>query len=400
LAAIIKIACDRCGYRQRLTERPRQYRFPDRRTAIINQTLAWCRTCQRVVEAERLLDLSKIDEQIAEVCSGVERVRDWLTSIGRTAEEEVERLQEYKEWRLARKAAPKCLECGSTSIEAFPKDENGDPKAIQHAGCRGLLRAGYVGLALVREWPLPQHSSEGDFLTELLTEQEWDSWADPTEMLKHLEVTGRASNRKLRLFACACCRRIWVALPSEASRRAVEASESYADRQVKSGVRRQAEQEARSASSQTSGSKEPWKMYAGYAALHAAAKSAWEAAFSVAQEAKCAAMWYEEPHSERGVGERQERAAASEGRIQCDLLRDIFGPLPFRPVSVAPSWQTARVFEACQAMYAERAFDRMPELADALEEAGCDNREILHHCRSAGEHVRGCWVVDLVLGKS
>ena len=53
-----------------------------------------------------------------------------------------------------------------------------------------------------------------------------------------------------------------------------------------------------------------------------------------------------------------------------------------------------------QAIYDARAFDRMPQLADALEAAGCDNRDILDHCRSGGEHVRGCWVVDLLLGKS
>jgi hypothetical protein len=91
------------------------------------------------------------------------------------------------------------------------------------------------------------------------------------------------------------------------------------------------------------------------------------------------------------------------GGVHPELLRDIFGPLPFREVSVEPSllmWNDGVVLKLARGIYEERAFDRMAVLADALEEAGCENQEILFHCRSPGEHVRGCWVVDLVLGKS
>jgi hypothetical protein len=66
---------------------------------------------------------------------------------------------------------------------------------------------------------------------------------------------------------------------------------------------------------------------------------------------------------------------------------------------MSPAWRTANVTALAQAIYDERAFDRLPSLADALEDAGCDNQDILQHCRSGGEHVRGCWVVDLLLGK-
>jgi hypothetical protein len=79
-------------------------------------------------------------------------------------------------------------------------------------------------------------------------------------------------------------------------------------------------------------------------------------------------------------------------------LRDIFGN-PFRPVTLNPSWRTPTVKQLAEAIYKERAFERMPILADALEDAGCDNADILSHCRGGGEHVRGCWVVDLVLGR-
>jgi hypothetical protein len=80
-------------------------------------------------------------------------------------------------------------------------------------------------------------------------------------------------------------------------------------------------------------------------------------------------------------------------------LRDIFGN-PFRPVSVEPSWLTSTVVALAEGIYQEKAFDRLPILADALMDAGCDNDDVLNHCRDPhATHVRGCWVVDSVLGK-
>ncbi len=80
------------------------------------------------------------------------------------------------------------------------------------------------------------------------------------------------------------------------------------------------------------------------------------------------------------------------------LVRDIVGN-PFRPEAFDPAWRSETVVALASGIYAERAFDRMPILADALEEAGCDSADILSHCRGPGPHVRGCWVVDAVLGK-
>jgi hypothetical protein len=87
-----------------------------------------------------------------------------------------------------------------------------------------------------------------------------------------------------------------------------------------------------------------------------------------------------------------------EKEAHAGLLRDLFGN-PFRPVSVDAGRLTPSVVMLASAIYDDRAFDRLPILADALEEAGCQNDEILAHCRQAGEHVRGCWPVDLILGK-
>jgi hypothetical protein len=92
----------------------------------------------------------------------------------------------------------------------------------------------------------------------------------------------------------------------------------------------------------------------------------------------------------------------AEKQQQCRLLRDIFGD-PFRVIGLDPrwlQWNGRLVAKIAQAVYADRAFDRLSILADALEEAGCDNQDILAHCRSGGGHVRGCWVVDLLLEKS
>jgi hypothetical protein len=96
------------------------------------------------------------------------------------------------------------------------------------------------------------------------------------------------------------------------------------------------------------------------------------------------AGWYAEIEAER--------------REQVPLFRDIFGN-PFRPVAFDLRWRTADVLGLARGIYDERAFDRLPLLADALMDAGCDREDVLAHCRSDGPHVRGCWVVDLVLGK-
>jgi hypothetical protein len=129
----------------------------------------------------------------------------------------------------------------------------------------------------------------------------------------------------------------------------------------------------------------------------AAQKAIWNVAAACGDGAAAAFAWAD-------MGEfktRQQR----ERKNQVLLLQDIFGN-PFRPVTFCPAWRSSTATKLAQTIYDDRImpsglFDnqRMGILADALEEAGCDNRDILEHCRNGGEHVRGCWVVDLVLGK-
>jgi hypothetical protein len=85
---------------------------------------------------------------------------------------------------------------------------------------------------------------------------------------------------------------------------------------------------------------------------------------------------------------------------QIALLRDLFGN-PFRPVALDPAWLTSDVLALTRGIYEEKAFDRMPILADALQDSGCASEDVLAHCRDVNAgHVRGCWVLDLLLDKA
>ncbi len=110
-------------------------------------------------------------------------------------------------------------------------------------------------------------------------------------------------------------------------------------------------------------------------------------------------------HTFNWVAQAIDEAASAVGNVevehavQAQLFKDVFGN-PFQPPTFDPSWRTSTAAALASAMYESRNFDAMPILADALEDAGCDSTDVLAHCRGDGPHVRGCWVVDLVLGKS
>ena len=96
----------------------------------------------------------------------------------------------------------------------------------------------------------------------------------------------------------------------------------------------------------------------------------------------------------------REGIAGEVDRCFCALTRDVFGN-PFRPVTFSPAWRTSTAVALAQQMYESRDFGAMPILADALQDAGCTSDDVLSHCRDAKQtHVRGCWVVDLVLGRA
>jgi hypothetical protein len=90
---------------------------------------------------------------------------------------------------------------------------------------------------------------------------------------------------------------------------------------------------------------------------------------------------------------------AEQVRRQVALVHCVFGN-PFRPVTPNPAWLSRTATDIARQMYGSRDFGAMPILADALQDAGCDRDEVLDHCRGPGPHARGCWVVDLVLGRT
>jgi hypothetical protein len=213
-----------------------------------------------------------------------------------------------------------------------------------------------------------------------MTEQEWLACTDPLLMLDFLR--SKASDRKLRLYACAECRRVWSWFDQdEAGRHCIEVAERYADGQASTKELVRANKAI---------VKRGWLTVAVYATEQDAGYGAWAVAHGIVDSRiQCV------------ESEEVDATATAERMIQSRLIRDIFDN-PFHPVTLNSAWLAwngGTVVKMAQAIYDDRGFDRLPVLADALEEAGCTNAVIPSHCRSQGPHVRGCWVIDLILGK-
>jgi len=207
-----------------------------------------------------------------------------------------------------------------------------------------------------------------------MIQQAWLTATDPTPMLLFLE--GCASDRKLRLFAISSFRRV-PRLQGKEWERAVEVAERYAD-----GMADDREVAQFPLVAMEWDDTVPGRFLIGQPA-HAAAYSAMSWATELRRTS----------HLEDRFGRIQEVP------VQIALLRDIFGN-PFRPVTFNPEWLTSTVIALARQMYESRDFSAMPILADALQDVGCESAEILDHCRGDGPHVRGCFVVDLILGKT
>lgn len=224
-----------------------------------------------------------------------------------------------------------------------------------------------------------------------MTEADWLAATAPKPMLKFLRE--KASDRKLRLFSCACCRRGWHRLGDTRSRQAIEVTEQYAD-----GLAGEEELALTSVLAEEAFQSTSWNDNGG--ANQLVTLAAWGTTAPttepfvlddemlpgfVASAVFLMGDYADDPETER--------------REQSSLLRDIIGN-PFRPTAAAPAWLTPGVVALARRMYDERDFSAMPILADALQDAGCEQPDVLAHCRGDGPHVRGCWVVDLVLGKT
>ena len=226
-----------------------------------------------------------------------------------------------------------------------------------------------------------------------MTEDQWNTCAEPTDMLDFL----RRSDRRLRLFACAAVRRTYHVL-DERSLKAVEDAERFADGLASEAELRTAREAGLQAAKEKAEGATPIDYYqralrvqAANAAALATHKEAWWAAATSCVSALRAAG-IEEMIS--GKLREPERAH------QCQLVRDILGN-PFHPTpAIEPSLLTPSILALANQVYEDRSFNRLPELADALASAGFTGTEVLEHLRGRGPHVRGCWALDAVLGKS
>jgi hypothetical protein len=216
-----------------------------------------------------------------------------------------------------------------------------------------------------------------------VTEAKWLASTEPSLMLLHLE--GKVSERKLRLYSCACWRNVWELLNRE-DHDLIEANEDFADQgrtlvaKLFTGVRIETRHVNFSPSPSVSGVGEEVAE-----ARSVAGAAACEGAVSEAVERS---LW--------------RHARRREGRRQCDLLRCVVGN-PFRPVSIPDdvrAWNDGALVKMARAIYDGRRWVEMPILADALEDAGCTDVVLLDHCRTPNPHARGCHVLDALLSRN
>jgi hypothetical protein len=248
-----------------------------------------------------------------------------------------------------------------------------------------------------------------------MTEAEWLDGEKIGNLVAYVE--NRGTERKLRLFARACCHRIEHLLVDQRSKAGFAALEKYAE-----GGCSRADLEYHYSQAKEAVTNIEAPLYDNEGTLHTNAQSCAACALLCAvnpnivpthhqawsESAISSVAFYAQwANAANHIGPTETRSAdveaaeKAEALAQCQLVRDIFGN-PFHLTTVDSAWLTWHdntVPKLAQTIYDDRAFDRLPILADALEEAGCDNPEILAHCRKPGEHVRGCWAVDLILGK-
>jgi hypothetical protein len=203
----------------------------------------------------------------------------------------------------------------------------------------------------------------------ITSEREWLTSEDPLQLLAHVHASLEA--RKAHLVTAACFRRHWERLPAVAqewARLAEAAAEGKASRQDLDDAFEKMEESLNALGP-------PGE----FVALLDLAYGMWQS------------NWVE-----LQVVDEHETAWRFERKAQASLVRDVFGN-PFRPVTLQPAWTTEAVQDLARRAYAGNR-DRLSLLADALERAGCDNAELLGHCREPGAHVRGCWVLDMLVG--
>ena len=233
-----------------------------------------------------------------------------------------------------------------------------------------------------------------------MTEVEWLASTDPHSLFEYVRLT--ASERKRWLSVVACASRIPRTISCPEIEEAVELITRLAEGrgEVRDAHAFYVAMMARASEFSPLALTDVEKAQAELAAAILGDTNSWRVwmlAYVVGMTAgtlfdeegkKLLSVWT----PELSIAVEKEHSAASE------FLRDIFGN-PFRPTSIDPSWRTSTVVALARGMYESRDFSPMTILSDALQDAGCDNEDILNHCRGEGPHVRGCWIVDMILAK-
>jgi hypothetical protein len=235
-----------------------------------------------------------------------------------------------------------------------------------------------------------------------MTEAEWLNSGAPNTMF--LQIGGEVLDRKRRLLACGLGRRLWPALEDARSRDAILVAERFADGEAGIEELAAAEVGARAAMDAVRRYDRAKNRYD----CRGTATSVWATGHDVrewrvgnsapdptqATSPRDTLLW------EDAVEAMNKKGGDWHGELRwlCGAIRCVFGN-QFRKVTFQTRWRPSAVVKLARSIYGDRAFDRLPLLADALQEAGCEDAEVLAHCRGNGPHVRGCWVVDAVLGK-
>jgi hypothetical protein len=234
-----------------------------------------------------------------------------------------------------------------------------------------------------------------------MTEEErWSGAVEPDALLSLLP---KVTLRKHMLFAVACCRLLEDWLIDSRSRNSIDVAEAFADGAASLNELEDASNHASTAAGIVGGPANIVDLvFYDIERNHHIARRAAERGVvdrelvesSITRELRTLLS-----DIARAFVEYESSDSPKIRLIQTALLRDIFGN-PFRPVAFDAAWRTPTAVSLAKGMYDTRDFGAMPILADALQDAGCDNDDVLNHCRGEGPHVRGCWVVDLVLGKA
>jgi len=238
-----------------------------------------------------------------------------------------------------------------------------------------------------------------------VTEAEWLACKEAGELLRFLRDHEAASDRKLRLFGCACCPLVWWLVPDDRAKRGIESSEGWADVEPKKKDE-EAAREFDDVGGESLGAGGDLALMAVQCVV-GTLRTISSAIGPVTPATRLAPKWVARQLARLGRRAAGQSDPAQDEVIHADqlhLIHVIVGN-PFRRADLNPFWRTPEVSALALAAYDERFLPsghrdpaRLAVLSDALEEAGCADADVLAHLRSPGPHVRGCWALDLVLG--